>query len=162
MSFWKHNRNECKRFSKLIKFEVGCVCCICFWLDPWCGEVILKGAFLALFQIAPNKDTYLAHYMHWTNGIIHWDVLFTRSVHDWEMKILHYFLGFLYSHKIGRARTDYVVFMERKECSLLWWAGVKCGKVEIFIVEILIRVDPMSLLSSLTRLLEFLDSLGLH
>ena len=39
---------------------------------------------------------------------------------------------------------------------------VKCGKVEIFIVEILIRVDLMSPLSSLTRLLEFLDSLGLH
>ena len=99
MPYW----NECNRYSKLIKFFFFR---ICFWLDPWCGEVILKGAFLAPFWIALNKDTYLACYMRWTNEVIHWDVLFIRSVHDWEMEILQYFLGLLYSHKIGGARND--------------------------------------------------------
>ena len=92
--------------------------CICFWLDPWCGEVILKGAFLAPFWIALNKDTYLACYMRWTNGVIHWDVLFIRSVHDWEMEILQYFLGLLYSHKFGGARNDYICWIPARSSIL--------------------------------------------
>ena len=46
--------------------------------------------------------------MRYTNGVIHWDILFARSVLDWEMKILQYFIGLLYSHKIDRARNDQI------------------------------------------------------
>ena len=46
--------------------------------------------------------------MRHTNGLIHLDILFTRSVHDWEMEILRYFLGLLYSHKISRVRNDQI------------------------------------------------------
>ena len=37
-------------------------------------------------------------YMCWYNKVSHWDILFTGSVHDWEMEILQYFLVLLYSH----------------------------------------------------------------
>ena len=96
-----------------IKFEVGCVSRICFWLDPW---VSLKGPFLAPFSIALNKDTLMWHtkcvgLMELFVGIIHWDNLFARSVHDWKMEILQYFLGLLYSHKIGRAWNDHIYWI---------------------------------------------------
>ena len=53
---WKHNWNECKRFSKLIKFEVifFFFSRILFWLDPWCEEVILKGTLFGTISNCPK------------------------------------------------------------------------------------------------------------
>ena len=52
-------------------------------------------------------------YMCWYNKVIHWDILFTGSVHDWEMEILQYFLVFLYSHikLVGLGMTGFVGLM---------------------------------------------------
>ena len=52
-------------------------------------------------------------YMCWYNKVIHWDILFTGSVHDWEMKILQYFLVLLYSHikLVGLGMTGFVGLM---------------------------------------------------
>lgn len=82
-----------------------------FWLDPWCREVILKQIFPAPFRMAWNKETYMVAYMCWNNKVLHWDILFTRSVHDWEMEIFQYFLVLLYSQNIGRVRDDCICWI---------------------------------------------------
>ena len=52
-------------------------------------------------------------YMCRYNKVIHWDILFTGSVHDWEMEILQYFLVHLYSHikLVGLGMTGFVGLM---------------------------------------------------
>ena len=52
-------------------------------------------------------------YMCWYNKVSHWDILFTGSVHDWEMEILQYFLVLLYSHikLVGLGMTGFVGLM---------------------------------------------------
>ena len=52
-------------------------------------------------------------YMCWYNKVIHWDILFTGSVHDWGMKILQYFLVLPYSHikLVGLGMTGFVGLM---------------------------------------------------
>lgn len=43
-----------------------------------------------LFQdycIAQNKDAFVVNYMSWNDGVLYWDILFTRFFNDWELKI---------------------------------------------------------------------------
>ena len=53
------------------------------WANLWCGEMTLMTTFLALFCIAQNKEALVADYMRWHFGVLVWDVLFTRAIHDW-------------------------------------------------------------------------------
>jgi hypothetical protein len=100
VSLWKHS-NGWGRFSHYIKFEVGNGFRVCFWLDLWCGEVIFKDFFLALFCIARIKEAFVVDYLSWNAGVLYWDILFTRSVNDWELGMLQSFLGLLYSTRRG-------------------------------------------------------------
>ena len=50
-------------------------------------------------------------YMCWNNKVLHWDILFTRSVHDREMENFQYFLVLLYSHNIGRIRDGWICWI---------------------------------------------------
>lgn len=47
----------------------------------------LKDAFPALYCIAQNKEAFVANYMSWNDGVLYWDILFTRFFNDWEFKI---------------------------------------------------------------------------
>jgi hypothetical protein len=40
-------------------------------------------------------------YLSWNAGVLYWDILFTRSVNDWELGMLQSFLGLLYSTRRG-------------------------------------------------------------
>ena len=55
--------------------------------SPW----PLKEAFLGLFRIALCKEAYVADFMHWNNGFILWDVVFSKPLHDWELGSLFIF-----------------------------------------------------------------------
>lgn len=33
----------------------------------------------------------MADNMNWNDGVLHWDILFTRSINDWEVGILLFF-----------------------------------------------------------------------
>lgn len=54
------------------------------------------------YCIAWKKDAFVADQILWLNGDIHWDILFTRLVNDWELENLQYFLALLYSRYIER------------------------------------------------------------
>ena len=58
------------------------------------------------YCIAWKKDAFVADQIHWQNGDIHWDILFTRLVNDWELENLQYFHALLYSRYIERRGGD--------------------------------------------------------
>ena len=40
------------------------------------------------------------------NGMIHWDVIFNRSVHDWELESISSFMDLLYSTSVNGDGED--------------------------------------------------------
>jgi hypothetical protein len=108
MSFWKHIRQGWDCFSPHLNFVLGCGSRIRFWLDIWCGENTLSRAFLLLFRIAQNREARVADYLCWQNRVSHWDVRFTRLLHDWEVEPFQALIGLLYSTKIHQNQEDRV------------------------------------------------------
>lgn len=53
-----------------------------FWVDVWCGHAALKEVFPSLFNIALHKDASVADLMDTSNGLLQWNVLFSRAVQD--------------------------------------------------------------------------------
>lgn len=72
----------------------------------WCGDTILKDALPMLYHIARNKEVFMAENTNWNSGVLQWDILFTRSVNNWEVGILQSFLCLPYSFKVTRAKED--------------------------------------------------------
>jgi hypothetical protein len=54
----------------------------------------LKISYLDLFSIACSKDVWVANNMQVQEGNIHWNVIFTRLVQDWEVDVV--FANFFY------------------------------------------------------------------
>jgi hypothetical protein len=108
MSLWKHIRQGWDHFSPHLKFVLGCGSRIRFWLDIWCGEVTLSRAFPLLFRIAQSREARVADYLCWQNGVPHWDVRFTRLLHDWEVEPFQTMIGLLYSVKVHQFQEDRV------------------------------------------------------
>lgn len=83
-SIWSISGNPCVYlwliFSQFIQFNVCDGPRVKFWHDLWCGDCPLKEAFLELYGIFRDKESSIAEIMDFPNGILHWDVLFSRSV----------------------------------------------------------------------------------
>jgi hypothetical protein len=94
---WKHIRRGWEKFRNFVRFEVGNGSHISFWHDWWCGDRSLKQGFPALFSIVRNKDAMVVDNLAVHNGVIQWNVLFTRQIQDWEMDMVLSFLDRLYS-----------------------------------------------------------------
>jgi hypothetical protein len=108
MSVWKHIRQGWDRFSPHIKFVMGCGSRIRFWLDIWCGEDTLSKVFPLLFRIAQSSEARVTDYLCWQNGVPHWDVRFTRLLHDWEVEPFQAMICLLYSIKVQQNQEDRV------------------------------------------------------
>ena len=80
VGMWKHIRRGWEVFSKFINFRVGNGSNIRFWQDIWRGDQPLKEVFPALFRTASNKEAWVMDHMQQVNGIIQWNVSFSRAV----------------------------------------------------------------------------------
>jgi hypothetical protein len=51
------------------------------------------------------------------NGNIHWNILFTGPMHDWEVKVVSRFFEFLYSQKVRYGGGDTICLIPSKRKS---------------------------------------------
>ena len=58
-----------------------------FWHNLCCGDCTLKEAFLKLYSIHCNKESSIVEVMHLANQMLHWDILFSRAIQDWELEL---------------------------------------------------------------------------
>lgn len=66
--------------------------------------------FPELFTIVFGKDAWVAENMQFHNGTIHWNILFTRSVHDWEVEVVSKFFE-LYSQRVKHGGDDTICWI---------------------------------------------------
>jgi hypothetical protein len=70
----------------------------------------LNVLFPELFTIVCGKDAWVAENMQFHNGTIHWNILFTRSVHDWEVEVVSKFFE-LYSQRVKHGGEDTICWI---------------------------------------------------
>ncbi len=63
----------------------------------WCGEAPLKVSFLEIYRITRDKDALVANHLRVHNDVVHWELDFICSIHDWELESVSNFLDLLYS-----------------------------------------------------------------
>jgi hypothetical protein len=82
MGLRKCIRRAWDNFANYVRYEVGDGSRVLFRQDVWCGVQPFKVSFLELFTIACGKDAWVADDMQLDNENIHWNIIFTRMVHD--------------------------------------------------------------------------------
>jgi hypothetical protein len=68
-----------------------------------------------LFSIVSNKDAMVADNLVVHNGVIQWNVLFTRQIQDWEMDMVLSFFDRLYSISARPGEGDKLVWNPSKK-----------------------------------------------
>jgi hypothetical protein len=106
VGLWKHIRRGCDTFSMGVRFEVGIGSKVRFWHDVWCSDQLLKLVFPSLFSISRYKEAWVKENFIWRIGIVEWNVIFVRSVQDWEVDVVSSFFEKLYSCKISHGNED--------------------------------------------------------
>lgn len=97
VSLWKFIRTGWLAFSKVIRFDVRDGTRVKLWQNGWYGDYPLKEAFLLLYNISQSKESTVADVMVFSDGRLHWDVLFFHLVLDWELEPLAFFMDIIYS-----------------------------------------------------------------
>ena len=98
-----------------LSFEVGLGSKVCFWHDIWCAKQPLKHVFPSLFSIVRYKDAWVRDNFIWRNGIVEWNVIFVRSVQDWELDVVSSFFEMLYSCKVSHGNEDCIHWSPSKK-----------------------------------------------
>ena len=83
---WRSIRKGWEAFSKCIRFKVGVGDRVKFWIDQWCGDLPLHLSFLVVYEIAANREAFVASCLEWL-GIEaqrSWNVRLFRDPNDWE------------------------------------------------------------------------------
>ena len=84
-------------FSQNTWFEIRVGNRVRFWHNCWCGVQPLQVTFPVLYEIAMNKETFVALSLtrKREGGRGTWDVRFARDLNDWEVGSMVDFLHFL-------------------------------------------------------------------
>jgi hypothetical protein len=106
VGLWKNIRKCWKSFSSFTRLVVGDGTRIKFWHDLWCGDTVMKVAFLVLFGIARMKDTSVAANVELLGSSNQWNVSFTRETHDWKVGVFASFLQVLHSITMRRGSEN--------------------------------------------------------
>ena len=72
-----------------------------------------------LYNFACHKDAWVEENMETPNGLLHWNVLFIRPMHDWEFGVITRFLVLLYSQKIRVGGKDKICWIPSKSRHLV-------------------------------------------
>jgi hypothetical protein len=106
VGLWKYICKGWHTFRRHFRFDPGEGSRVRFWEDLWCGDRTLKEAYPDLFNMASFKGASIADNMECSNGIIQWNVQFTRLAHDWEIEVLAAFYKRLYDCKLKGVGVD--------------------------------------------------------
>jgi hypothetical protein len=82
------------------------------FLALFCLKTPLKNMFPVLFTIACAKEARVEENMAIVNGAIHWNVMFIRHVHDWELEEVLRFFELLYSQQIMHGGVDKICWIK--------------------------------------------------
>jgi hypothetical protein len=96
--------------ANFVRLEVGDGSHVCFWHDCWYGERFLKQCYSDLFSIVRNKDAMVAKNLVVQNGVIQWNVIFTRPIQEWEMEMILSFVTRLYSISVRHGEDDMLIW----------------------------------------------------
>ena len=111
---WKCIRRGWDNFKRHVQFELGDGSRVLFWHDVWCGELPLKILFPNLFNIACAEEAWVEENMDIAHGVIHWNVMFIRPVHDWEIEAVLQFFELLYSQQIKHRGVNKICWIPLK------------------------------------------------
>jgi hypothetical protein len=84
---WKFICLGWQNFKCHFRFDPRVGSKIKFWKDVSCGESSLKDTFPSMFSIARFKEASIANNVEHSNGVIQWNIVFTRLIHDWEVEV---------------------------------------------------------------------------
>ena len=82
--------------SRFFLFEIGDGSKVQFWLDCWCGSSSLADRYPDLFRICRSKEASVVDLMRFTNGVLHWEILFCGDVHNRELEAFRSFINTIY------------------------------------------------------------------
>jgi len=111
---WKNIRKGWESFSSFSRLVVQDGTRIRFWHDLWCGNTVLKDAFLVLFGIARSNDASVAANVELLGSSIQWNVSFTREAHDWEVGVFASFLQVLHLVTVRKGSKDELLWVPPK------------------------------------------------
>jgi hypothetical protein len=120
VGLWKYICQGWQVFRSHFRFDPGEGSRIRFWEDIWCGDRTLKEAFPNFFNMASFKGASIANNLERYNGIIQWNIQFSRLSHDWEVEVLASFYKCLYDCKLRGVGAD-----------KLWWLHSRKGVFEV-------------------------------
>ncbi|KAL0000139.1 hypothetical protein SO802_019741 [Lithocarpus litseifolius] len=91
-----------------------------------------------LYHIARKKDTFVAEYLCWHNGIAHWDALFVRPIQDWELTSLESFFDLPHSSKVDGNEEDKVAWV------VAWSGSFEDSEEECCLISIMDALDHIT------------------
>jgi hypothetical protein len=75
----------------------------------------LKDSFPKLFCLARNKDAMIVDLRSVCNDTTHWDINFTRLVHDWEVDFVSSSMFYAPLEWVGRVMIAYVECAKKED-----------------------------------------------
>ena len=115
---WKNIRRGWCSLSQFFLFEIGDGSKVQFWLDCWCGSS-LADCYPELFRICRSKEASVADLMRFTNGVLHWEILFCRDVHNRELEAFRSFINTIYCTPVRGFKEDKLCWLPCKSKGLV-------------------------------------------